>query len=130
MKQEKLSDTGGTMDVEAHEADLLQALTELAGFLNRYGEDEWATYFRQCRDGLGYLIQENASRSERASVAARIRSVYGGMGSFRDLVIHPLNRHPVEEGAVSEVNQTLYELAGKVYDLSWLYQEAQNGPVR
>jgi len=109
--------------MEQHEADLLQALAEVANFLDRYRETRWAAHFRQCWNDLGTLIQEGAPGPEKAAVAARVRSVYGGMGSFRDLVIHPLNGHPVQENDVNAVNQTLDGLAGRIYDLSFAYQE-------
>ncbi len=115
--------------MNTREAELLQTLAELADFLDRYGETRWAAHFRQCRDDLDYLIQERAPRSKRASVAARIRSAYGGMGSFNDLVICPQNGHPVRESDGHAVNQTLQELASQVYDLSWLYQRCDGADL-
>lgn len=105
------------------EAYLLQALAELTDFLDRYRESGWAAHFQECRDELRYLIQQGAPGPEKAAVAARIRFIYGGMGSFNDLVICPQNGHPVRETDVRAINHTLRKLAGQVYDLSWLYQE-------
>ncbi|MBU0492706.1 MAG: hypothetical protein KKA73_15120 [Chloroflexi bacterium] len=83
---------------------------------------QWAAHFRECQDELLYLIQKGAPGAKKAAVASDIRSVYGGMGSFNDLVICPQNGQPVAKKDVNAVNRTLRKLASKVYALSWLYQ--------
>ncbi|MEW6357763.1 MAG: hypothetical protein AB1696_15630 [Planctomycetota bacterium] len=105
------------------EQRLLDLMAELADFLDRYGEAHWAGHFRTCRERLGYLIQEDAPREEKAEAAAMIRSAYGGMGSFNDLIICRTNKHPVEESEEEAVNTELQRLSGEVYEASWLYQE-------
>ena len=85
------------MPVEKRELRLLNSLAELADFLDRYNETHWAEHFRDYRNRLGCLIQENAPRAEKAVAASAIRSAYGGMGSFNDLFICRMNKHPVEE---------------------------------
>lgn len=111
--------------METHEAELVRTLAELADLLEQYGEPRWAAHFRQCWNDLRFLIQKGAPRAEKAVVAARIRSAYGGMGSFRDLVIHPLNGHPVEESMVDAANAILNDLSDRLYHRSFLYQEAK-----
>jgi hypothetical protein len=46
----------------------------------------------------------------------RLLSAYGGMGSFNDLVITPLNGHNVSAGDVDRVNRELSRLRSEMYD--------------
>ncbi len=41
--------------------------------------------------------------------------MFGGMGSFNDLVLHPMNGHPVETNDVAEVNASLSDPRSTVY---------------
>ena len=45
----------------------------------------------------------------------RLLSAYGGMGSFNDLVIHPVNGHCVAKDEVDRVNHSLAELRSGMY---------------
>ena len=45
----------------------------------------------------------------------RLLGGYGGMGSFNDLVIHPLNGHAVSEADVGRVNTSLDALRSALH---------------
>ena len=111
------------MSLEGREQQLLDLMAELADFLDRYDVTHWAEHFRDCREKLGYLIQEDAPREEKAEAAAMIRSAYGGMGSFNDLIICRTNKHPIEESEEKAVNAELQRQSEAVWEASWLYQE-------
>ncbi|MFV0372790.1 DUF6966 domain-containing protein [Microbacterium sp.] len=88
------------------EADtrLQRSLQELATLLDSVGESFWASWAANA-----------AARVEAGGDPADVRRVYGGMTSVNDLVIHPMNGHPIPPGRVDEVNEALDELRTRIY---------------
>jgi len=39
------------------------------------------------------------------------------MGSFNDLIIHPMNKHSIKESEVESINKDLNYLRSKIYNL-------------
>lgn len=56
-----------------------EMLTRIAELLATHGEDEWAKSF----EVFAYEFDLSPADTKR-----RIRSVYGGMGSFNDVILH------------------------------------------
>lgn len=80
-----------------------EILDRIAILLSRFGDDNWA---RVCRSHSGHF----ASNPEETK--GRIRSMYGGMGSFNDLILHKKDGFaPIEE------NNELDELKGLLYQM-------------
>lgn len=63
-------------------------LMQLACLLDAHGEGEWANAFR------GFLEEYH---HEPEQVKGRIRSVYGGMGSFNDVILHRPDGMPMHD---------------------------------
>lgn len=89
--------------------DLIEALGDLVTFLRLYGETRWADWFAQDRQLIVHGDRYGATHALRA---------YGGMGSFRDVMIDPANGHPVAPADVDEVNETLSRLRSRVSELA------------
>ena len=46
-----------------------------------------------------------------------VKGSFGGMGSFNDLIIHPMNKHSIKESEVESINKDLNYLRSKIYNL-------------
>ncbi len=98
-------------DTEAEEKRivLVHTLDETEQLLCHHGERHWeAVVAESCR-----LIELR----DFAGVQL-IRSSFGGMGSFNDLIIHSLNGHSVSDNETDSVNERLRSLQGRIYELS------------
>lgn len=109
----------------AKEEELLQSLDELVRLLTRYGERGWARHFENAAQDLRAAIASGATPEEKAALGHNLRSVFGGMGSFNDLVIHPANGHKIAEADLSPVNERIYSLGNRIYELSYIFQEVR-----
>ena len=86
--------------------ELLRVLDELGKLLRKWNEDRWADWIERDRrllddghpDALGHLL-----------------AAFGGMGSLRDLTIHPANGHTIAEDRIRPVNDRLRTLRGAAY---------------
>jgi len=85
--------------------DLVASATELVALLREFQAEPWAELVAR---GLE-LIEAGDGHGLDRIVALR-----GGMGSFSDLVIHPMNRHPIAEDRIDEVNNRLNALRATV----------------
>jgi len=93
-------------DASAERDELLRILHELGMLLRTWDEDRWADWVeRDSRliadghpDALGHLL-----------------AAFGGVGSLRDLAIHPANGHDIEEDRVRPVNDRLRTLRGAAF---------------
>src|SRR5258706_4222821 len=86
---------------------LVANLERGAALLDRHGVNpHWASLLR------GY-----AARLEKGDrgAAADLLKQFGGMGSFNDGVISPLNGHRVEEDQIDVVNNQLNDLRERLY---------------
>ena len=90
-------------------AELMSTLDEVTGLLRDVGEESWLSWLRlrmaemKCRDisGLDRLLRS-----------------YGGMGSFNDLVIHPINGHRIDADDLNAVNDRLVQLRQRCWELA------------
>lgn len=97
---------------------LTASLGQVIALLRAHGEDRWADWLQATADGL--------SSGDARALAALRRSSAGGMGSFADLVIHPLNGHEVAAGELDAVNRRLTELRESVsHDATALQRELE-----
>lgn len=81
------------------------AIDELVDLLDDVGETHWRDWFTE---GRSQVDRDDARAFDLIS------SAFGGMGSFNDLVIHPINGHVIAAEHVDEVNARLAELRGIV----------------
>lgn len=89
--------------------ELLRVLVELAELLRTWDEDRWADWIDRDRrligdghpDALGHLL-----------------AGFGGMGSLRDLTIHPANGHAIDDDRVRVVNDRLRTLRGAAFTMA------------
>lgn len=76
-------------------------------FLEGYEIDHWADWMRVSRDrirrgdlyGVRYLL-----------------GAFGGVGSFSDLYLHPVNGHPLSESDVDLANERLSDLRNAIHN--------------
>jgi len=86
--------------------ELLRILDELGALLRTWEEEHWAEWIERDRrliadghpDALGHLL-----------------AAFGGVGSLRDLTIHPANGHKIDDDRVRQVNDRLRTLRGAAF---------------
>ncbi len=87
---------------------LINLLDSLINLLKKHNEIHWGNWFNKSLKSL---------RDNQFAIP-QILGAYGGMGSFNDLVIHPMNGHTIEKGEIDNVNNKLRELAKEIYEIS------------
>jgi hypothetical protein len=95
------------VDFEREWARLQGAVAVTVGLLESCGEMEWAGIL------VGRLARVDAYGGNGLD---SVLSLFGGMGSFNDLVLHPLNGHLVEPDALAEVNERLEFLREEILE--------------
>lgn len=80
---------------------LRSAVSKVVDLLNEFGDDHWSTWFADVEQRLE---RHDPDAFDRASMA------FGGMGSFNDVVIHPINGDAVPSDRIATVNERLDEL--------------------
>jgi hypothetical protein len=88
---------------------LCDVLNETAQLLRNHGESHWAAHAEE-------WLRLVTARDIRGVDLAR--SSFGGMGSFNDLIIHPMNGHEIQDSEVDRVNNRLQELQTSIYELT------------
>ncbi len=86
---------------------LIELLENLLNLLKTHNESHWVNWYSKSLQSL---------RDNRFAIP-QILGAYGGMGSFNDLIIHPMNGHTIEESEIDLVNNRLRELAKEIYDI-------------
>ena len=94
--------------IEGHsETETLRALLdEAVHLLDEHDERHWSEALRK------HLVRVD-DRDEGAVSA--VLGMYGGMGSFSDLVIHPVNGHRIATEEVGQVNDRLSALRSAIW---------------
>ena len=90
-------------------AELHRLLGETVELLEAHSEQRWSALLRMDRARL----QEGDFKG-----ITHLLSLYGGMGSFNDLVLHPWNGHDVPEEEIDTVNRELERLRGEIHRLA------------
>ena len=85
---------------------LLTDMDRLATLLSAYGETHWAEWIRRDSEKLG--------RHQLHGLESLL-SAFGGMGSLNDVVIHPVNGHPIGPDSIDRVNDELGALRSAVF---------------
>jgi len=82
-------------------APINSLLREIADLLAKHNESEWARSFERFADEYD---------DSPDSTKGRIRSVYGGMGSFNDVILHGPNGIPLgpENDELDRLRSELY----------------------
>jgi hypothetical protein len=99
-------------------SDLLIDLDALVALLRGSGETVWAPKFESVKIGL----QRNDARAFDS-----ILDTYGGMGSFNDLLLHPVSGHEVNAGTSESVNRQLVSLRSRIWTNSRLLRDSIQG---
>ena len=82
-----------------------QLLQNASTFLEQYAEDAWSS-----------ILSDYARRARAGEdVKSKVHGLFGGMGSFNDLYITPINGHRLGNDQIDDVNRRLNELR----DLIW-----------
>jgi hypothetical protein len=96
----------GIADFETETNELLRVLDDLSHLLSEWDETRWAEWLERDRA----LIADGHPDALRHLLGA-----FGGVGSLRDLSIHPGNGHTIEEDRIRPVNDRLRVLVGAVH---------------
>lgn len=85
---------------------LLESLTEAIALLRKVKESGWADW-----------LEKNHARIVRRDFSGveGLLGGFGGMGSFNDLVLHPLNGHELGEQEITPINAHLRKLSNALY---------------
>jgi hypothetical protein len=94
--------------MEAH-GNLIQALVELAEFMNRYELSDYANTYL----AIAKSLQTN-DKSVNLDEFFESPYVSGGMGTVNDVIISRINGNPITENEESGANQQLRILIDKV----------------
>ena len=89
--------------------ELLSLLDQTIELLDRYEEAHWSRRLEKAKKRI-----ENRDFSG----VTYLLSAYGDLGSFNDLVIHPLNGHKIDDDVVPAVNEKLDSLRGRMFEVA------------
>ena len=87
------------------ELRIVTAVSDLADFLDSYGDNRWADLLRKQLAGLR-VGDEQASRI--------LQSYFGGMGNLDDRIFTPANGHPVTEAEGRAATRQFWRLLEEV----------------
>jgi len=87
-------------------AELLPILAEMLLILERVGEEHWRVWVLERRAEIESWDEQGVRR---------LLGGYGGMGSFNDIVIHPLNGHSLALDEVAATNDRFDRLRSEAY---------------
>jgi hypothetical protein len=88
----------------------MERLSDTMTLLRQYKEHSWADWLQQDHD---WIAQRHYFRGVQ-----HLLNALGGMGSFRDRLIHPANGHELQEDEVVPVNKRLRALSRELYELA------------
>lgn len=95
-------------EAETRRLELIEALAETSQLLRKYNESHWSAVLEESRQ----LIENRDFRG-----VEQVFGSFGGMGSFNDVIIHPLNGHQIEESEVSAVNDRFQWFKSNIWEL-------------
>lgn len=100
---------GPASQADAKLKELCRSIQLLVALLESAGETHWTNWLRtdlrRLKSGDTHAVQH-------------LLQAFGGMGSFNDLFIHPLNDHPAGENDVRQINERLSALRSDTYELA------------
>ena len=88
---------------------LILVLEEAIDLLKKHGESHWASWLEKDKNRI---VQADYYGVEH------LLSLFGGMGSFDDLLICKENGHSIEGEQVPSVNDRLKSLTNEIYELA------------
>lgn len=94
---------GGGMTI----SNFIEALQETRALLYDVSETFWAGKIDELLRRAGSEVSPYDAR--------RALSWFGGMGSFNDLLISPINGHRLEDGEEDRINHRLSDLREQIY---------------
>ncbi len=94
-------------EAEVKRLELVEVLAKTAQLLFKYNEKHWSVFLEESRG----LVENRDFHG-----VERVFGSYGGMGSFNDILIHPINGHLLEESETSSVNKEFQLLKSDIWD--------------
>ncbi len=94
------------MSVAPSTSKLCNTLTDLIELLTKYGETGWSEHLQR----ILKRVEKHQARGFED-----LLGIYGGMGSFSDLILSPVNGHDICEDDVYPVNRRLEQLRSIAY---------------
>ncbi len=96
----------GTFTFDDHFDRLVRSMNELETLLGDVGEDFWRDW-----------IRKDLTKIEHGDRYAldHFLGAFGGMGSFNDLIIHPVNGHEISKENIDFVNGRLGVLRSRAW---------------
>ena len=88
---------------------LCERIRETADLVRRVGENYWCEWLEESLRRIG---------NSDFSGIEHLRSAFGGMGSFNDILISRANGHPVSDEESWSLNARLSDLQHKLYELA------------
>jgi hypothetical protein len=88
---------------------LISLLDQSSNFLARHGEANWS----ECLLKSKLLLEAG-----NFSGVPLLLGAYGGMGSFNDLILSPINGHTLCDQETDKVNIKLNKYRSELYDLA------------
>jgi|SRR3954452_822900 hypothetical protein len=85
---------------------LLLTLRDIESILERVGEEHWRRWIAARKNDINAWYEDGVSD---------LLSGYGGMGSFNDLVLHPMNGHRLSDSETASINEGLSTLRSTAY---------------
>lgn len=86
--------------------DLIQALDEAIGILSAAGEQWWRDWLERDRERVTH---------GDAHGLEHLLAAFGGMGSFNDLVLSPVNQHAGTDLELWAMGDRLHELRDRIW---------------
>lgn len=93
---------------------ITEVVGQLADLLGHYQVRFWSSEFKDAHQKLRDAAA-NGWENDVLAFVRKIRSWYGGMGSFNDLVITKDNGDQIADEEESSANQHLQELSNRLY---------------
>ena len=93
---------------EMSESEVEQLLDESRRLLERAGEPQWAAALARLESGL---VAAPRGAPARSALLHRVLQMYGGMGSFRDLVLQSEGIVRAEQAEFSSLRDRLFAAA-------------------
>ena len=88
---------------------LIQILVELEKMLSEHDRSHWAKWMAKSIKRL---------RNSDFSGITHLLGAYGGMGSFNDVVFHPLNNDDLDDSEIIALNEQFSHLRSQAWTLA------------
>jgi hypothetical protein len=88
--------------------ELIEVLAETSQLLRAHNETHWSEFLESSRR----LVEERDFRG-----VDQVFGGFGGMGSFNDVLTHPLNGNSIDASDVPSLNERFQSLKSNIWEL-------------